>query len=112
MNKQLALWDEPVAETPLPAIGETIEHVCSGWADGDTSQAALERLAHILLQPGTRLETFALPKGVYLDKSSCLWFITIATRIEGTQIIQTLERIKPLVTSGYADDPRDEEEEF
>lgn len=100
MPAQLSLWEEQKPEPVLiPKLGETIEYTNPGWADGDTSQAQLERLARILLQPGLRIEVFPLPKGTYLDNSSNVWFKTVATRIEGTVVIQTLERIAPLITS-------------
>lgn len=70
---QLSLWEEPIA-----ASGVALE-LRHSWADGDTSEVQLERLAAILLRPGTNGDSLKADNGdVYLFK-------IIATRIDLNQ---------------------------
>lgn len=103
--EQLSLWDAvegqqeeapaPDGYRKVPAMGETME-INQRWADGDTRPESLERLAHVLRQPGTNTET------IHACDGAVIWFKIISTRVEGDHVVATLQRIAPRV-KGCAD---------
>jgi hypothetical protein len=103
--QQATLWDALEEETPdqpvpVPPMGGTMERE-SHWADGDCRPESLTRLANLLLQPGTNIETMHTTDG------HVIWFRIVATRIEGDHVMMTLQRIEPLVR-GYTDWQREQ----
>lgn len=103
--QQATLWDAleeeaPDQAVPVPPIGGTMERPTC-WADGDTRPKSLARLASLLLQPGTNIETMHTTDG------HIIWFRIVKTRIEGDHVMMTMERIEPLI-KGYIDWQREQ----
>jgi hypothetical protein len=113
MTMQLPLWEESQAAASQQSdsdsdcitvtYGDVVDLPLGGWADGDTSHAALEQLATVTLGH-LELRTDVSGRTVY--------FRILRTRIEGTQVIATCRCIEsPLkgAAPGAACDGEDDE---
>lgn len=108
---QLPLWEEsrdttqqvsPDSDLITVGYGDVVELPLGGWADGDTSQAALERLAAITLGD-LELRTDIDGRTIY--------FRILMTRVEGERVIATCRCIESPLMGAAPRDPCEGEDD-